>query len=110
MGKNCTLKDTQNGVRIKTWGGSPPSAAADMTFADLVMQNVKNPIIIDQSYGTKSKGPSRVKLSDIRYINIQGTTVSNNAVDLECSSLLPCERILLSNINLKYTGPKPLTS
>ncbi|KAJ8766861.1 hypothetical protein K2173_009202 [Erythroxylum novogranatense] len=109
MVSNCTLKGTTNGLRIKTWGGSPPSQATDVTFKDINMENVENPIIIDQSYG-HSNAPSRVKISDIRFINVFGTTISNVAVDLTCSQQVPCERVHLSDINLKYIGPKPFTS
>lgn len=49
---HCTLKDTTNGVRIKTWPGSPPSRASGIIFDDIIMDSVKNPIIIDQKYGS----------------------------------------------------------
>ncbi|KAJ7977604.1 exopolygalacturonase-like [Quillaja saponaria] len=49
---NCTLKNTTNGVRIKTWPASPPSQASDITFKDIILETVKNPIIIDQKYGS----------------------------------------------------------
>jgi hypothetical protein len=50
----CTLKSTMYGVRIKTWAGSDPSQASDITFEDISMENVNNPIIIDQNYGSGS--------------------------------------------------------
>lgn len=49
---NCTLKNTTNGARIKTWPGSPPSKASSITFQDIIMDMVQNPIIIDQKYGS----------------------------------------------------------
>uniref|UniRef100_A0A0D9WQR5 Pectate lyase superfamily protein domain-containing protein n=1 Tax=Leersia perrieri TaxID=77586 RepID=A0A0D9WQR5_9ORYZ len=48
--RNCTVMGTTNGLRIKTWPGSPPSRAFNITFRDIVMDNVSNPIIIDQHY------------------------------------------------------------
>ncbi|KAF9603897.1 hypothetical protein IFM89_038332 [Coptis chinensis] len=49
--KGCTLTGTMNGIRIKTWENSPgPSTASNMTFDDIIMNNVGNPIIIDQTY------------------------------------------------------------
>lgn len=50
----CTLKGTMYGVRIKTWAGSGPSQASDITFEDITMEDVNNPIIIDQKYGSHS--------------------------------------------------------
>lgn len=48
--QNSTLRGTQNGLRIKTWAPSPPSLASDFTFEDIIMENVNNPIFIDQQY------------------------------------------------------------
>ncbi|RVW95095.1 Polygalacturonase [Vitis vinifera] len=46
--KNCTLTNTQNGVRVKTFPASHQGIASEMHFEDIVMNNVGNPIIIDQ--------------------------------------------------------------
>ncbi|KAL5541317.1 hypothetical protein UlMin_044577 [Ulmus minor] len=110
--KNCTFVGTTNGVRIKTWPGSTPSQASAMIFQDILMNNVKNPIIIDQGYCPTgcNKKPSRVKISNVHYINIRGTTSSPVAVALECSPANPCENVSLYNINLKQTGGRPTTA
>ncbi|XP_060191221.1 exopolygalacturonase-like [Lycium barbarum] len=108
--KNCTLKGTTNGIRIKTFAGAIPNRAFGMMFSDIVMENVKNPIVIDQSYGDKSTEPSQVKISDVIYQNIRGTTTSDIAVHLVCSSKLPCQNVRLTNINLKHIANTPITS
>ncbi|KAJ9181879.1 hypothetical protein P3X46_005925 [Hevea brasiliensis] len=105
---NCTLTKTENGIRIKTWAGSPPSQATALTFRDIVMDEVRNPIIIDQSYGSKSNAPSKVQISDAKFMNIRGTTTSEVGVNLGCSKQVPCQRVRLENINLTYTGAKKL--
>lgn len=101
---NCTLLNTDNGIRIKTWAGSPPSQASGLIFQNIIMDDVRNPIIIDQQYQSQHKPPSRVKISDVHYINIKGTTTSKVAVNLACSKTVPCTNLQLNNINLKYTG------
>ncbi|XP_023549399.1 exopolygalacturonase clone GBGE184-like [Cucurbita pepo subsp. pepo] len=102
---NCTLKNTTFGVRIKTWADSPPSQATGIHFQDIVLDSVKNPIIIDQFYGSKkNKKPSKVKISDVSYKNIQGTTISVVPVSLQCSSAVPCDGITLEDIDLAFIG------
>jgi len=48
--QTCTLVGTTNGLRIKSWPDKYPGAATDINFNDITMENVKNPIIIDQEY------------------------------------------------------------
>ncbi|KAF5462455.1 hypothetical protein F2P56_018460, partial [Juglans regia] len=99
---HCTLKSTTNGVRIKTWPGSPPSQASDISFEDITMDSVKNPIVIDQKYGSHTSAPSKVKISNVRFKNIRGTSTSPVAVSLGCSSLVPCTGVQLTDIDLQY--------
>ncbi|KAG7028995.1 Exopolygalacturonase-like 8, partial [Cucurbita argyrosperma subsp. argyrosperma] len=108
--ENCTIKDTQNGVRVKTWpGGDHASKATNLTFQNIVMFNVSNPIIIDQQYCPNHlcdiKESSGVKLSNINIKNISGTYNSEFAVNLQCSSAVPCENVQLSYINLTAIEP-----
>jgi len=44
--------------------------------------------------------PSLVKIKNIGYRNIRGTTTSPIAVDLRCSKLFPCQNVQLHNIDL----------
>ncbi|CAN0912957.1 PG1 [Linum grandiflorum] len=105
--KNCTLADTDNGVRIKSWPDLNPGEASDVHFEDIIMNNVNNPIIIDQTYCPgHTCGPNRiaskVKISNVVFKNIKGTSKNPEAVFLNCSQLIPCDNIQLTDIDLTY--------
>ncbi|XP_022969117.1 exopolygalacturonase clone GBGA483-like [Cucurbita maxima] len=106
--RNCTIKNTMFGVRIKTWPDSTQGIATNMHFDSIVMNNVGTPILIDQQYcpygKCRFKIPSRVAISDVRFRNIVGTSTTRVAVKLVCSRGYPCKNVKLSNINLRYIG------
>ena len=103
--RNCTISRALNGVRIKTWAGSRPSAAKDIVFEDIIMKNVSHPIVIDQEYcpshGCADK-PSLVQISDVLFKNIQGTTTKLQGAIFFCSKRVPCKNVRLENISLDY--------
>ncbi|XP_019162863.1 PREDICTED: exopolygalacturonase clone GBGA483-like [Ipomoea nil] len=106
--KNCTLTNTLNGARIKTWPGSPVGSATNMHFEDIIMNNVSNPILIDQQYcpwnQCKAGLASKVKLSGIGFKNIKGTSSSKMAMKIDCSPAVPCQGVVMNDINLIYKG------
>ncbi|XP_057428268.1 polygalacturonase-like [Lotus japonicus] len=104
---NCTFVNTTNGARIKTWIGTHPAEAKNIVYEDIILDGVQNPIVIDQSYGSKKKrAPSTSvwKISDVHFRKIRGTTVSNVAVSLQCSSKNPCEGVEVADVDLAYAG------
>lgn len=60
--KNCTFTNTTNGARIKTWAPSFPSRVFNLTFQDIILNNVRNPILIDQHYCPNSHCMSEVQI------------------------------------------------
>ena len=50
---NCRLSNTTNGARIKTWANEYGGEASGIIFDNLILDHVKAPIVIDQSYGSK---------------------------------------------------------
>ncbi|CAM8979511.1 unnamed protein product [Rhodiola kirilowii] len=50
-----TLFDTEYGARFKTWVTPNPNQAHNITFQDIVMNNVKNPIFLNQELGQGSE-------------------------------------------------------
>ncbi|KAJ1429954.1 Pectin lyase fold/virulence factor [Sesbania bispinosa] len=94
------LSGTKNG------GGS--GSASNITFQNIEMDNVTNPIIIDQNYCDKKKNKkckkqqkSAVQIKNVLYQNITGTSASDVAVKFDCSENFPCEEIVLQNIDIQ---------
>ncbi|CAN6448819.1 unnamed protein product [Victoria cruziana] len=111
--QKVTVKDvafigSTNGLRIKSWERSSNSFVKDIVFDGATMDNVKNPIIIDQHYCPHNIGcpteDSGVKISDVTYRNIKGTSATQVAVDFSCSATAPCEGISIANVQLTYKG------
>ncbi|KAL1533910.1 putative polygalacturonaseisoform X2 [Salvia divinorum] len=98
------IRDTTNGLRIKTWQGGSGYVRA-VRYQNVKMENVSNPIIIDQFYcdsPTKCEDQaSAVEVSKILYKNITGTSATRIAMKFACSETVPCSNIVLNNINLQ---------
>ncbi|XP_024959734.1 polygalacturonase-like [Cynara cardunculus var. scolymus] len=106
---NCTFNQTMNGVRIKTWPDSHQGEVADLHFENLCMNQVENPIIVEQDYCPHSvcpkDKPSLVKVHDIFIKNVTGTATLPAVVNLKCSTANNgCENVKISDINLTYEG------
>ncbi|KAJ6410316.1 hypothetical protein OIU84_007130 [Salix udensis] len=112
-GENETVEDvhvsfvvfteTTNGARIKTWQGGK-GFARNIVFENIRSEGARNPIIIDQYYCDHkhcTEHSSAVKISNIRYENIYGTSRRKPAVHIACSKAVPCTDILLNNIHLE---------
>ncbi|KAA0058542.1 polygalacturonase [Cucumis melo var. makuwa] len=101
--RDSVIKDSDNGVRIKTWQGGY-GAVRGITFSNIHMDNVRNPIIIDQFYClTKdcTNQTSAVSVSDIQYTNIKGTyDIRSPPMHFACSDSVPCTNLTLSEIEL----------
>ncbi|XP_031500612.1 probable polygalacturonase At1g80170 [Nymphaea colorata] len=101
---NAVLTGTTNGVRIKTWQGGS-GYLRGVRFQNVRMNNVSNPIIIDQFYCDSptpcANQTSAVSVTEVMYINISGTSATPNAIKLACSDTVPCSKIVLANINLR---------
>ncbi|PPS10677.1 hypothetical protein GOBAR_AA09965 [Gossypium barbadense] len=107
--KNCTMTNTSNGARIKSWAGAEPGTCSNIHFEDITMTNVSSTIIIDQKYclwkKCKINEESIVKLSNISFKNIQGTSARPKAVKIICSATLPCENVEFVDIEIMHCGP-----
>ncbi|KAJ4841178.1 hypothetical protein Tsubulata_015536 [Turnera subulata] len=105
--RNCIFNGTTNGVRIKSWAPSYPGSVSDVTYDSIQVINVQNPINIDQNYcpsGNCPEAASSVKISNVKFKEIWGSSASKIAVSLQCSKSIPCQEIELNDINLVYYG------
>ncbi|KAG9141283.1 hypothetical protein Leryth_001759 [Lithospermum erythrorhizon] len=100
---------TQNGVRVKSC--SSTGYAKNLNFRNLIMKSVtpnyhRSKYCPDNRFcPTRSSG---VKVSQVTYDNIKGTSATQAAMKFECSSSKPCTGIKLRNIKLTYVNTRRL--
>ncbi|XP_076932848.1 putative polygalacturonase At1g80170 [Bidens hawaiensis] len=101
--RGAFLSNTENGLRIKTWQGGS-GFVRNVTFEDVWMQNVSNPIIIDQYYCDSTKPcPNKtcaVNVENISFVNIKGTSATKEAIIFACSDASPCEGVYLEDVEI----------
>ncbi|KAB2631106.1 polygalacturonase-like [Pyrus ussuriensis x Pyrus communis] len=107
--QNVTVKDAifkggQNCLRIKSWARPSHGFVQGVQFLDVVMLNVQIPIVIDQNccpHNLNCPGQvSGVKVSDVLFRSIQGTSGTKIAINLDCSAANPCSGITLENVSM----------
>ncbi|CAM0910026.1 unnamed protein product [Alopecurus aequalis] len=108
--KNCVLKKSQNGLRIKSYeDAKSPLTASKITYENIKMEDSGYPIVIDQKYCPNkictAKGDSaRVTVKDVTFRNITGTSSTPEAVNLLCTNKAPCTGVTMSDIKIEYSG------
>ncbi|KAK6271333.1 hypothetical protein POUND7_008431 [Theobroma cacao] len=104
--KKDNILCTQNGLRIKSWARPSNGFVQGVRFMDSVMRNVQNPTVVDQNYCPHNPNcPDQVlgiKIRDIVYEGIRGTSSTLIAIKFDCSAKQPCIGIRLQNVNLAY--------
>jgi galacturan 1,4-alpha-galacturonidase len=109
--RNVTLLNGQNGVRLKAWAGPNVGYGyiRNITFEDVRIENTDHPVVLDQCYinidaATCAKYPSKVNISDIKFVNITGTSsgkLGNVVAELRCSPGADCKGIELRNVDVR---------
>ncbi|XP_021750186.1 polygalacturonase-like [Chenopodium quinoa] len=104
--QTSTFINIDNGVRIKSWGRPSDGFVSDVVFQHLTMENAQNPIIIDQKYCSNHKDcpgeVSGVRISNVTYDDIHGSSTTSIAVKFDCSPKHRCLGIKLKNIKLTH--------
>ncbi|GAU48154.1 hypothetical protein TSUD_302870 [Trifolium subterraneum] len=106
--RNSIIKESDNGLRIKTWQGGTGSVTG-LTFDNIQMENVRNCINIDQFYCLSKEcmnQTSAVYVNNVSYRKIKGTyDVRTPPIHFACSDTVACTNITLSEIELlPYEG------
>ncbi|KAF6164607.1 hypothetical protein GIB67_032835 [Kingdonia uniflora] len=111
--KAAVFTGTQNGLRIKAWGRPSNGFVKQVLFQHVVMRNVENPIVIDQNYCPRNENcpnqVSGIKISQITYQDVKGTSATQIAIKFDCSTMNPCKGIRLEEVELTYKN-KPAQS
>uniref|UniRef100_M1CS33 Polygalacturonase n=2 Tax=Solanum tuberosum TaxID=4113 RepID=M1CS33_SOLTU len=73
------------------------------------MENVSNPIIIDQYYCDSSfpcpNQTSGISIHSVSFVGIRGTSATKNAIKFACSDSSPCKKLFLKDVQLlSYLG------
>ncbi|KAJ4838700.1 hypothetical protein Tsubulata_003138 [Turnera subulata] len=106
--KDCVIRETQNGARIKTWQGGS-GYVRKVTFENITIIAAKNPIIIDQNYDAMEidgqKSSSGLQITDITYRGIHGSSAVADAISFNCNNANGCTNIVLDNVKLTSISP-----
>ncbi|TVU21305.1 hypothetical protein EJB05_30933, partial [Eragrostis curvula] len=101
--RNAVIRRSDNGVRIKTWQGGSGSVSG-VSFENVRMDAVRNPIIIDQYYCVSrncENSTTAVFVSGVSYAGIRGTyDVRSPPIHFGCSDAVPCTNITLTDVEL----------
>ncbi|KAK6286950.1 hypothetical protein POUND7_013129 [Theobroma cacao] len=80
-------------ISVGSLGNYKDESVARITSANCTLINTMNGV----------RAPSRVKISDVSFKNIRGTSTTTLAVKLVCGSGFPCEKVMIGDIDLSYT-------
>ncbi|KAI2473885.1 glycoside hydrolase family 28 protein [Annulohypoxylon bovei var. microspora] len=110
---NITCTHSSNAAWIKTYSGT--GHVKNVTFSNIRAENVNQPIYVTSCiYSNNGCDTSRLPISDIRWINVTGTSRYNIASAIHCPSSSPCSGFSFENVNITpldgTSAPKYLCS
>ena len=115
--RNITMREQQNGCRVKTYITSKPGVVHNITWEDITMVSVDKCITVNANYKPPpSHSTTFVSVSGLTFANIKGTncgsssifsasimnesTMSNAPAEFTCPRQSPCTEITLTNVDL----------
>ncbi|PVI00625.1 glycoside hydrolase family 28 protein [Periconia macrospinosa] len=98
--EDFTAIHSSNAAWIKTYPGV--GHVKNVTFRNFVFQDVNQPIYISPCiYSYRNCDASKLKISDITWENITGTSRYNVAAGIYCSKSTPCTGLKFKGIDIK---------
>ncbi|ETS80879.1 hypothetical protein PFICI_08408 [Pestalotiopsis fici W106-1] len=96
---NVTCIHSSNAAWIKTYSGT--GRVRNITFANFHISQVDQPIYVTPCiYSASGCDSSRLGISDVRWVNITGTSRYNVAAGIHCSAATPCKGFSMENVNI----------
>ncbi|KAI8011959.1 hypothetical protein LOK49_LG06G02017, partial [Camellia lanceoleosa] len=102
-----------NGQGSIWWGGL--GYERNITFEELTLFEVENPIIINQNYCDHQANKvcrnetSTVQISEVTYRNMGGSSISGKAINLRCGESQACTNIVTDRVNIYSSVPENKT-
>lgn len=98
--EDITAVYSSNAAWIKTYPGQ--GHVRNVTFRNVVVKDVNQPIYVTPCiYSYKNCDSSHLKISDITWENVTGTSAYNVAAAIYCSKSTPCTGLKFKNIDIK---------
>ncbi|XP_058728609.1 probable polygalacturonase At3g15720 [Vicia villosa] len=101
--ENCTFNGAVSAVKIKTCPGGK-GYVKSVVFDHITVNEVDNPIYLDQHYMHTPEKPDALKVSNITISNISGTYTGEEPIVLDCAKIW-CDNITLQHIKLTAVDP-----
>ncbi|CAL0333556.1 unnamed protein product [Lupinus luteus] len=102
--RNCSITGATGGVKIKTWPGGKGTVQR-ISFEHITVKQTNYPVHINQHYYGSKEQPQAIKVSDVTFSDIHGTSTTENAIVLDCAKI-GCNNIVLKQINITSVDPK----
>jgi len=96
------MNGTDQGPRIKTFTDAT-GFIKDVKYENITLLNVKNGIVISMFYDSDEEQDCSLKIENIRYKDIFGTTY-RQAGQFFCQKSSPCRNIIMDNVQIKSSG------